>query len=266
MGGCCVNYMLLYVSVTVCMKQVNTMATAASSARSVASHAFNSTTPGHGHEDSPDDDLVHIHLVRHGETDYNKKRLLQGQLDVPLNATGRAQASDLANCFATTLPCIDAVVCSDLSRARDTCDAIVTALSVVRSGIPLSVRVDAAWRERDMGRLQGMSYGHRESRPAPMAQDDGGESMDAMHTRVVAALTAIPRDLSPTVRHVLVVTHGGVLTCVARHLGISAGSRRNCSVHTISLSRTSGTFRVVAWDRDLSSSDPALADVDGGMM
>jgi probable phosphoglycerate mutase len=238
------------------------MATATSSANARVSDVVDSTTSDAG---TDADDLVHIHLVRHGETDYNQQRLLQGQLDVPLNATGRAQASELARSFAATLPCIDAVVCSDLSRARDTCESIVAALSVVRSGTPfLPVQVDAAWRERHMGRLQGMSYGHRDSRPAHMAQQDGGESTDELHARVVAALIALPRDL-PKARHVLVVTHGGVLTCVARHLGVSAGVRRNCSVHTITFARTSGTFRVLAWDRDLSGADPALADVDGAV-
>ncbi|WP_454226405.1 histidine phosphatase family protein [Propioniciclava flava] len=54
--------------------------------------------------------------MRHGETDANASGIFQGQADIPLNDTGRAQAQAAAQRLATFSP--DRIVASDLSRAR----------------------------------------------------------------------------------------------------------------------------------------------------
>jgi len=63
-------------------------------------------------------------VVRHGETDHNLKRLLQGQTDIPLNATGRRQA-ELGG-VAVKGQKFDLVISSDLSRAFQTASNIVS--------------------------------------------------------------------------------------------------------------------------------------------
>lgn len=64
-----------------------------------------------------------LYLVRHGETDYNRRRIMQGRrIDAPLNETGRAQAEALAERFADAP--LDAIYSSTLKRADATADAI----------------------------------------------------------------------------------------------------------------------------------------------
>ena len=57
-----------------------------------------------------------VYLVRHGETEHNRQGIMQGHLDVPLNATGVAQARLAADALAD-VP-LTAAYSSDLQRAR----------------------------------------------------------------------------------------------------------------------------------------------------
>lgn len=61
--------------------------------------------------------LLRILLIRHGETDHNVKGIIQGQLDTPLNALGRIQASLLGKALGSEK--IDDIYASPLQRAAD---------------------------------------------------------------------------------------------------------------------------------------------------
>ncbi len=66
--------------------------------------------------------MTTLTLVRHGETDWNRDRRIQGTTDIPLNDSGRAQARTAAERLRVQLP-VDApivVACSHLSRAHET--------------------------------------------------------------------------------------------------------------------------------------------------
>lgn len=92
---------------------------------------------------------VEILLIRHGETAWNAERRLQGQLDIPLNPHGLRQAAALA--AALRHEAIDAVIASDLQRARQTAQALATARA-------LPLRLDPALRERCYGAFEGLLY------------------------------------------------------------------------------------------------------------
>nr|WP_258567205.1 histidine phosphatase family protein [Microbacterium sp. Se5.02b] len=61
--------------------------------------------------------MTHLTLVRHGQTDWNLARRIQGSTDIPLNATGREDAARAAEQLATSTH--HAVYTSPLLRARD---------------------------------------------------------------------------------------------------------------------------------------------------
>lgn len=150
-------------------------------------------------------------LVRHGETDWNVENRLQGWTDVPLNAAGLAQAQAVAHELAGVR--FDAIVASPLARARATAECIARGRPVV---------LDARWRERHLGQLQGLTRAevavHHPAVHAALAArrpdyaPPEGESASAFAARVQAALD----DCRRLGKQVLVVAHGGVLDMVYR--------------------------------------------------
>lgn len=86
-------------------------------------------------------------LLRHGTTDWNNDGRFQGQADVPLNAEGLALAERTAVTLAGYRP--TSLVSSDLSRARETAQAVATVTG-------LDVAVDPRLREVDVGSWAGL--------------------------------------------------------------------------------------------------------------
>ena len=93
---------------------------------------------------------VFITLVRHGETDYNLRKLTQGQLDVPLNDVGRNQAT-LAGIALQNLTFND-IYSSDLSRAFETAEVIVKQNVLIKQPFPITA--DTLLRETCHGVFQ----------------------------------------------------------------------------------------------------------------
>lgn len=161
---------------------------------------------------------AHICIIRHGETDWNKRGILQGWLDVPINAQGQEQAQQMA--LALYEAGIDVVWSSPLVRALETAKIIAATLQLS----PPSVH--DGLKERNFGAIQGIPKDElAELNPAqleqilrrnPAAQFVGGESMDEFADRVLGAITAIGK--SNQGKRVLLVTHGWVLDVVTRHV------------------------------------------------
>jgi uncharacterized phosphatase len=86
-------------------------------------------------------------LIRHGQTDWNLRGLMQGRTDIPLNDTGRAQALAAASALANEP--WDVVISSPLGRARETAEIIASEL-----GIPLGASYDDLV-EQDFGAAEG---------------------------------------------------------------------------------------------------------------
>ena len=88
-----------------------------------------------------------IYLVRHGETDWNAEKKIQGHTDIALNQNGRKQAKELANTIAHLK--IDKIISSDLLRARETAE-------IVNEEINKRVSFDTRIKEVGFGLLEGI--------------------------------------------------------------------------------------------------------------
>lgn len=156
-----------------------------------------------------------ICFIRHGETDWNVAKRIQGQRDIPLNDTGRSQALALA--LNAAHYDFSALYSSDLQRARETASRIAE-----RRG--LEVHALPQLRERHFGIFQGLTAVEGLQRyPAAhacyKARDvnydfESGESLLGFAERIKGAVDDLLR------RHpgqtIAVVSHAGVLEIVYR--------------------------------------------------
>jgi broad specificity phosphatase PhoE len=165
-----------------------------------------------------------LYYIRHGETDWNAVRRLQGQRDVPLNETGRAQAARcgqiLRELFSREQSPPDDHVASPLARARETMEIVRQTLGLPAAGY----RTDERLQELSFGRWEGCTLEElRASDGAALAARDRdkwgflppqGESYAQLSVRVGAWLAATERDA-------VVVAHGGTMRALVAVLGIA---------------------------------------------
>jgi 2,3-bisphosphoglycerate-dependent phosphoglycerate mutase len=156
-------------------------------------------------------------VVRHGETRWNVEARIQGQQDSPLTEEGIAQAEALAQRLAGEK--FDRIIASDLGRALDTAKAIARACG-------REITLDDRFRERHFGAGEGLRYDEVDRRypgafnrvreTDPDYVIPGGESRRQFHARVVAGFEALAQ--AHAGETVVVVTHGGVLATLYRHI------------------------------------------------
>jgi|TARA_B100000678_G_scaffold43697_1_gene33530 probable phosphoglycerate mutase len=163
--------------------------------------------------------VTHLTLIRHGETDWNRARLIQGSTDIPLNETGRAQARQTAERLRGALedPTAARIVSSDLSRARETAQIIADQWG---SEAPLAY---SALRERAYGEAEGLTVDDFAVRWGNWytAEVPGAESREQLQLRAFAALDAVVTDAlaaQPDLTRVFVVTHGALIRSVIHHV------------------------------------------------
>lgn len=186
--------------------------------------------------------MTRVVAVRHGETDWNRNARMQGWAPTDLNERGREQAAAVGRWLADEYD-VDRATASDLLRARRTAKHILEHDDVV------PVEHDTAWRERDLGVYQGLTYGDVEERfpefglgetayEAALAIPEGGESLRDMADRVTAGFNRLlERHEGETV---LLVTHGGplhVLLGYAKGMplqeALGSHHQANCAVNEI---------------------------------
>jgi probable phosphoglycerate mutase len=202
--------------------------------------------------------MTELILIRHGQTELNRGPFFQGQIDVPLNATGLAQAERLAGRLAGEG--LELIACSDLLRTRQTAEPASRRLA-------LDPILEAALREQHFGAFEGLSFDeciarHPEAFAAWQRHTagfavPGGESVSRFHERVVGAIRALAARHRG--RRVAVVTHGGVLDMVWRTAyGLPLSGPRDCPIPNTGINRIrveGDALQVIAWGDDAHLAD-----------
>ncbi|CAI0554091.1 unnamed protein product [Linum tenue] len=181
-----------------------------------------------------------IVVVRHGETEWNADKRIQGHVDVDLNEVGRQQAALVADRLSKESK-ISAVYSSDLKRAFDTAQAIAD-----RCG-GIEVIKEPGLRERHLGDLQGLSLSEA-AKASPEAYDaflshktsqdipGGGESLDKLYERSTSSFQRIAAKHRG--ERVVVVSHGGTIRSLHKRACPSERPAKilNTSVHIFHIS------------------------------
>lgn len=204
-----------------------------------------------------------VFALRHGETAWNVDTRLQGQLDIPLNDTGRWQAERLGRALADEG--IEAIYASDLARAYETARAVSRAI-----GVP--VVAHAGLRERGFGIFEGQTFQEIEEcwpdlalrwrKRDPDFGPEGGETLRGFYARSVdTAQRLAARHPGQTIA---LVAHGGVLDCLYRAASrIDLQGPRTWQLGNASINRllyTTAGFTLVGWSDSFHLEDDATLD------
>jgi probable phosphoglycerate mutase len=166
-----------------------------------------------------------FYFVRHGETDWNAERRLQGQLDIPLNEVGRLQSAQCGSTLRSLIrarrkvPADFAFFASPLSRARETMEILRGGLDLPREGYAIEPRL----AELSFGRWEGLTYAEvraldhwalavRERDKWNFTPPEG-ESYAELLVRVRAWHAGVKGDI-------IVAAHGGVARVLMVLLGV----------------------------------------------
>ena len=169
---------------------------------------------------------MHLFLVRHGETDWNNARRIQGNTDTPLNANGIAQAQQLAARIAGEK--IDALYASPLARARATAE-------IIQRQCGVALEFDDRLKEKGLGDLEGLTVDEFQARYPDLHRGwissvehfplPGEESPAQLRERLETFLRDL-RARHPNGARIGIVSHGGTVGMVVGMLiGLGVNQR-----------------------------------------
>ncbi|WP_241983457.1 histidine phosphatase family protein [Cryobacterium tagatosivorans] len=157
--------------------------------------------------------MTRISIVRHGQTEWNLHRRIQGSTDIPLNSVGRAQAAEAGVRLRERR--WDVVVASPLMRAHETARIIAGELDLP------SPEIVSELTERHHGEIEGLTFAERQARFPDGVPVPGLESRQDVLDRVLPSLARVAA--AHPGKSVLAVSHGGIIGTLIRHT--SGGQR-----------------------------------------
>ncbi len=189
-----------------------------------------------------------LYAVRHGQTAMNRAQILQGQTNSSLDATGVEEAQALHREFQKAELHFDAIYCSPLLRAKQTCE--------IATGLPSTAfHIDDRLMEIALGKWEGVHFTNLPPEdmecftrhPSRYKPEGKAESYEQLIARTKDFLTDVATEEN---QNVLVVSHGGVLhamVLLAENLPLDDFWKErigNCSVLTFLVEN--GDFRLAA--------------------
>lgn len=194
-------------------------------------------------------------FIRHGETDANREKIVQGQLDSPLNDTGRRQCGLLGTRIAGWQKPPTAVYASTLTRAAESA-------AIIGESLGLTPRQHPSLMEMSFGELEGKSrtdieksHGHnflseifKDRHSADVVA--GGESPAQVLARFTAIVAELRQEHPGPDAHIAVVSHGLALRNYFHELlGVPAGTPkfrlRNTAITQVTFSGENCYFAAI---------------------
>lgn len=144
-----------------------------------------------------------LYLTRHGQTDWNVAKIIQGKSDIPLNDTGRDQARITRDALAQDA--IDYIITSPLMRARETA-------AIINEAHNKPIFIDPRLEERGFGRFEGKALDQVDFTHFWSIKDEAlypdCERTSAFYARVYDFIDALKEEAADLT--LLIVAHGGV--------------------------------------------------------
>ncbi len=185
---------------------------------------------------------MNFYLVRHGQTDWNILKKMQGTEDIPLNDIGRKQAASCAQALSTIS--FEAIYTSPLSRAVETAQII----SSYHNNIP--VIIEPGLIERDYGEGAGLTYKefHNSYPEYPHVLPNGMEESDKLRSRICLAVRSCAEKHHNAT--ILLISHGASINAFL-HLvsdgicGSGITHLKNTSISKFSFCASRGQFSLL---------------------
>jgi probable phosphoglycerate mutase len=159
-----------------------------------------------------------LYIMRHGRTDWNARRKLQGSVDIPLNEEGRQMAREARDKYADVS--FDICYCSPLQRARETATLFL-------EGRSIPIIIDPRLAEISFGAYEGLEnyMNHPDSPiyklfadPKNYVATDGSESFESLYARTGAFLQEVVQPDLEQGKNVLIVGHGALGSAIINQL------------------------------------------------
>lgn len=159
---------------------------------------------------------MNIYFMRHGETDWNKARRIQGSTDIPLNENGISLAEKVAEKINEEGLKFDIIFSSQLQRARKTAD-------IMNTYSKTQIVVDSRIKEFLFGKAEGATYDDLRNDPKFGSLKNwfldpenyhaelDAESYESFFGRIKAFLEDQIEPNEKKYKNVLIVCHGGVV-------------------------------------------------------
>lgn len=213
--------------------------------------------------------MIELLLIRHGETEWNVEKRLQGHRDITLNREGVRQALALGRCLLDQQ--LDAIYSSDLQRALLTAQAIAAPRG-------MDIQLEKGLRERCFGAFEGLvhpeidarypeDYAAWQRRDIDARYPSGEFHAETLREFAARTLACVER-LASHAGHgrIAVVTHGGVLDTVYRRAtGMAYELPRNFDVLNASINRVTwdgSNFNILEWADVTHLTRASLDEID----